>query len=118
MAISSKKETQAIKDIEEALKAPRSAHKIRITTMIDGDVLDAVKAEAKKQEVPYQTLLNQSLRETFLSDKKEVPDANKAELMKEISKAMDKLLIIKKPVEKKKKKAKRLPQKERERKRA
>ena len=81
MAISSKKETQAIKDIEEALKAPRSAHKIRITTMIDGDVLDAVKAEAKKQEVPYQTLLNQSLRSLFIEDREEIPGMSEIKIL-------------------------------------
>ena len=40
--------------------------KIRITTMIDLDVLKAIKAAATRQHMPYQTLLNETLRRVFV----------------------------------------------------
>ena len=38
-------------------------HKVRITTYIDGDVLDALKDRAANEGSKYQTLLNDLLRE-------------------------------------------------------
>ena len=40
-----------------------SVSKVRITTMIDKDLLDWLKREAKKRDGKYQTLLNQVLRQ-------------------------------------------------------
>ena len=40
-----------------------SVSKVRITTMIDKDLLDWLKREAKKRDGKYQTLLNHVLRE-------------------------------------------------------
>jgi predicted DNA binding CopG/RHH family protein len=40
--------------------------KIRITTMLDGDVLEACKMQADKEHVGYQTLINKILRERLL----------------------------------------------------
>ncbi len=37
--------------------------KVRITTMIDKDLLDWLKREAEKQHAKYQTLLNNVLRQ-------------------------------------------------------
>jgi uncharacterized protein (DUF4415 family) len=43
--------------------------KIRISMFVDGDVLDAVKKTAKKSGgIGYQTLINQKLRDVFLSE--------------------------------------------------
>ena len=36
-------EKKALQKIDRAIKAPRKEQKIRITTMIDGDVLDELK---------------------------------------------------------------------------
>lgn len=48
--------------------APDKA-KVRITTMIDGDVLLALKDEAEQKRIAYQTLLNQILREHCFGSK-------------------------------------------------
>lgn len=45
----------------------RSA-KIRVTTYLDEDVLDALKLLAGKTGGRYQTLLNQLLRQTLVGD--------------------------------------------------
>jgi predicted DNA binding CopG/RHH family protein len=50
-------------EIEKALSAPRKEAKIRITTMIDLPVCDALKVEAEKMGVGYQTLINMILKE-------------------------------------------------------
>jgi uncharacterized protein (DUF4415 family) len=39
--------------------------KIRVTMMVDGDVLDAYRAAAQKHGIGYQTLMNQKLRESL-----------------------------------------------------
>lgn len=39
-----------------------SISKVRITTMIDKDILDWLKREAKKRDGKYQTILNNVLR--------------------------------------------------------
>ncbi len=64
-------EAQALKEINEALKASRKDHKVRITTMIDGDVLDGLKKKAEDEGVKYQTLLNNILRDTLVLNKKD-----------------------------------------------
>jgi uncharacterized protein (DUF4415 family) len=38
--------------------------KARVTTYIDLDIVKALKAEAKRKKVGYQTLLNQKLRQS------------------------------------------------------
>ena len=40
--------------------------KVRITTFIDSDILQALKAQGKELSVGYQTFLNTFLRETLL----------------------------------------------------
>ncbi len=40
-----------------------SVSKVRITTMIDKDILDWLKLEAEKKDGKYQTILNQILRQ-------------------------------------------------------
>lgn len=42
--------------------------KVRITIMIDGDLLDTYKTEANKLHTKYQTLMNQKLREALSID--------------------------------------------------
>lgn len=45
---------------------PKNA-KVRITMWVDGDVILAARAEAKAAKKKYQTLLNERLREAFVS---------------------------------------------------
>lgn len=59
-------EKKALEKIGKALKAPRKEQKIRITTMIDGDVLDELKGQAKERGIGYQTLINSYLRSLVL----------------------------------------------------
>lgn len=67
--ITKEMEDQFIKDAEAALEAPRSENKIRITTMIDGDVKDALVARAKEEgHGKYQATLNSILRRELLSE--------------------------------------------------
>lgn len=40
-----------------------SVAKVRITTMVDKDILDWLKREAKKRDGKYQTILNHILRQ-------------------------------------------------------
>lgn len=48
-------------ELDEDEFAPKN-QKHRVTTFIDGDVLDLLKAEALKLNIGYQTLLNLKLR--------------------------------------------------------
>lgn len=43
--------------------------KIRVTMMVDQDIVDALRAEAVKKHVGYQTLMNQKLREVTFGEK-------------------------------------------------
>ena len=44
--------------------------KIKISLFLDGDVLKAVKAAAKNDGGKYQTLINKTLRDVFVSGSK------------------------------------------------
>lgn len=57
-----------LEDAEEALNAHAKDVKVRVTTMIDADVLDELRRMAKKVGVGYQTLLNLKLREAILGE--------------------------------------------------
>lgn len=54
--------------------------KIRVTAMIDEDILDALREQAKAQGIRYQTLLNQKLRESVLGEAIVKADEIKASL--------------------------------------
>lgn len=56
-------------DAYKAMSAPRSEQKIRITTMVDADILDELKAQAKKKNTKYQTLLNDTLRDVLFGER-------------------------------------------------
>jgi len=43
--------------------------KVRVTMMIDEEVVKACRAEAAKRHVGYQTLINQKLREIYFDEK-------------------------------------------------
>jgi uncharacterized protein (DUF4415 family) len=43
--------------------------KVRVTMMIDEDIVKACRAEAAKRHVGYQTLINQKLREIYFDEK-------------------------------------------------
>jgi hypothetical protein len=40
---------------------------IRISMVIEGDLLDALKAEAERQKRPYQTIMKEILREKIMA---------------------------------------------------
>lgn len=42
--------------------------KVKVTLYIDGDILEYIRKDAKNKNKKYQTLLNDTLREYFLSD--------------------------------------------------
>jgi len=90
-------EKQFLEDTENAISAPRSEHKLRITTMVDGDVLDELKLSAKKQGIGYQTLINMILREQVINKK----ETSIEQLEKQV-KALTKLMSKKFPKEVKK----------------
>ena len=56
--------------------------KVRVNTWIDGDIVLKLKKEAKKMGKGYQTLLNETLRETLFKEKSP---------MKEILQRLDRL---------------------------
>ena len=64
-----------------------SISKVRITTMIDKDILDWLKSEAKKRDGKYQTILNHILREAKGTNPDRISDIESrlAELEKKIS---------------------------------
>lgn len=68
MGISRKTEDKFLSDVESAISAPRKNVKVRVTAMIDADVLDELRAQAEASGVGYQTLLNMKLRETTLGE--------------------------------------------------
>lgn len=57
-----------LKDANEALSAHPKDVKVRVTTMIDADVLEELRAMAEREGVGYQTLLNLKLREVILGE--------------------------------------------------
>ena len=62
-------EEQFIKDAEAALEAPRKDSKIRITTYLDGDVIDKLKLMAADEgHGKYQTTLNSFLRSKLFDE--------------------------------------------------
>jgi len=64
-----------------------SVSKVRITTMIDKDILDWLKREAKKRDGKYQSILNHILREAKGTNPDRLSDleARLTELEKKIS---------------------------------
>ena len=57
-----------LKDANEALNTQQKEVKVRVTTMIDSDVLEELRAMAERNGVGYQTLLNLKLREVILGE--------------------------------------------------
>ena len=43
--------------------------KVRVTMMVDEDVVEACRAEAAQRHIGYQTLINQKLRELYFGEK-------------------------------------------------
>lgn len=68
MKKSKKNEEKFLADIDNAVKAPRKKVKVRITAMIDADIIDELKKLAHKDDVKYQTLLNAKLRESLFDE--------------------------------------------------
>ena len=46
--------------------------KVRVTTFLDSDVLEALRKTARSSGTKYQTLLNQLLREALIGDSKTI----------------------------------------------
>jgi len=67
--LTEKKVETFLKDANEALNAHPKDVKVRVTTMIDSDVLEELRAMAEREGVGYQTLLNLKLREVILGEK-------------------------------------------------
>ncbi len=51
------------------LQAENSKGKVRITTYLDADVLDLLKARGESENKGYQTVLNELLRKQFETEK-------------------------------------------------
>lgn len=51
------------------LQAEQSKSKVRITTYLDADVLELLKARGESENKGYQTVLNELLRKQFMSEK-------------------------------------------------
>ena len=71
-----KQEKEILQDLDDALKTPRKNQKMRITTLVDADVLDELKRRSKNLGIGYQTYLNELLRESLFgpnsSEKSEI----------------------------------------------
>jgi uncharacterized protein (DUF4415 family) len=65
--------------------------KVMITIRLDGDVLAAIKKAADQVHVPYQTLVNQKLRETFLAQAAPISPEAIRELQAELGKLAERL---------------------------
>lgn len=46
--------------------------KISVSVVLDGDVLDAVKAAADSLDVDYKDLINETLRVVYITDREKV----------------------------------------------
>lgn len=56
------------KDFESPQDWDKKEVKVRITTFLDEDLLETIKAEAAKQNKKYQSYLNERLREIFMNE--------------------------------------------------
>ena len=63
-----KKKVDIDRELNDALEAPDSETKIRITTWIGGDVYLELKKRAKSRGMKYQTLLDQVLRDSLFPE--------------------------------------------------
>lgn len=67
--------------------------KVRVTTMIDGDVLLALRSEAEGKNMAYQTLLNQILRDHCFAPKINPVDARTfTKMMEDLQESMRDLI--------------------------
>lgn len=57
-----KKQLDSTKDQDADVHFDPGAAKIRISILMEGDLLNELKAEAKQSGVPYQTLMKELLR--------------------------------------------------------
>lgn len=65
--------------------------KIRVTTFVDLDVVEALKAEAHKKKMKYQTLLNEILRERMFSEETQSAIIVDREAIQKIMERLEKL---------------------------
>lgn len=68
-------------EVDADVFAPENV-KIRISTMIDGDVVFALRDRAKKEKTKYQTLINTILRQAVMGGDPLHIDAIEAALLK------------------------------------
>lgn len=75
--VSKNVEEDFLKDAEAALNAELSDVKVRITTMIDSDVLAALKKSSEEKHIKYQTYLNQILRSALFDKENRIDKIEK-----------------------------------------
>ncbi len=68
-------------EVDERIFDPEST-KVRISTMIDADVVFALRERAKKEKTKYQTLINSILRQAVVGGDPLHIDAIEAALLK------------------------------------
>ena len=77
---------KALEFLDRALDADNKDIKIRVTTMLDYDIVETLKKMALKKRMGYQTLMNQILREVVLEKKNPIK-----ELVKRVAKLEKKI---------------------------
>lgn len=87
-------EKNILKDFDDAMALPRKDQKMRITTMVDADILDTLRERAGKQGIGYQTYLNELLRYALFGSEHKNNDLSK--LQETISQILDRLEQVEK----------------------
>lgn len=81
------KEPEKVQDIPGAGRSAAEESdkhvRVKVTINLDGDVISHFKARSKKEGVPYQTLINQTLREHMHGSRPEQLALRAAELLLE-----------------------------------
>ncbi len=67
--------------------------RVKVTINLDGDVISHFKARSKKEGIPYQTLINQTLREHMAGSRPEQLASRAAEILLEDQEFLDALAI-------------------------
>lgn len=77
-------------DLVERDLAPQDA-KLKVTIYLDGDLLLEVRRQAKKAGKKYQTMINESLRESILGEKSRID-------LEEFQQLVDRVSLLEKAV--------------------
>ena len=71
-----------------------NAAKIKVSVFLDGDLLQAIKVDAKATNQKYQSLINQALREVFLREMRPI-DPNDYQQLKQRVEILEKAFLKK-----------------------